>query len=155
MKAKTTLKDNVQIVVRGPDGTVKHASVHNTMGAAGLEGTAEQLLDTPSLYVVPGWMAIGEGVPTGFGLTDKLGDELPVGGTTLGRIAFTTKTRTGAVVTMVGDWGAGEAEGVITEAGLFDVVTPDTLNMWAGTNFPAINVGALDTLQITWTITVS
>jgi len=143
MKAKTTIKDNVHIVLRNPDGTIKHESTHNTVTTAGKVGTADQILEAPSLPK-PGWMAIGTGSPTG----TLLGAEID-------RNALTSKTRDGAVVTMVGDWAAGDGTGAITEAGIFDVVTDDTVNMWCSAEFGAINKAAGDTLQITWTFTVS
>jgi hypothetical protein len=90
------------------------------------------------------WMAVGTGTPAATLL-----------GTELDRNALTSKTRSGAVLTMVGDWAAGDATGAITEAGLFDVVTANTVNMWCSSSFSVINKGASDTLKITWTITIS
>lgn len=135
------IKDNVHIVLTGPDGKIKHESKHNTVTSAGLAGAADQILASPTLPKV-GWMAIGTGTPAPTLL-----------GTEIDRNAFTTKTRSSAVVTMVGDWAAGDGTGTITEAGIFDVVTANTINMWASTSFGAITKGALDTLKITWTLT--
>lgn len=143
MKAKTTIKDNVHIVLRNPDGSIKHESTHNTVTTAGKQGVADQILASPTLPKV-GWMAIGTGTP---GAT-LLGVELD-------RNALTSKTRSGAIVTMVGDWAAGDGTGTITEAGIFDVVTANTVNMWASASFGAITKAAGDTLQITWTLTVA
>jgi len=140
---EVTLKDNVHIILRDPDGNIKHESVHNTVTAAGKNGIADQILTTPTLPK-PGWMAIGTGSP---GAT-LLGAEID-------RNALTSKTRSGAIVTMVGDWAAGDGTGAITEAGIFDVVTANTVNMWVSASFTAINKAAADTLQITWTLTVS
>jgi hypothetical protein len=150
MKANAVLKDNVHIVVRGPDGEIKHDSTHNTICVAAQKGVAENLLASPSGYPKPGWMAIGTSTPTGTTETDKLGGEV-------GRNALTSKTRTGAVVTMVGDWAAGDPAGtnILTEAGIFDVVTANTVKMWCSASFGAITKAPLDTLQITWTLTVS
>jgi hypothetical protein len=142
MKAKTTLKDNVHIVLRGSDGKVKHESTHNTVTTAGKAGVADQILASPTLPKV-GWMAIGTGSPAATLL-----------GTELDRNALTTKTRSGAIITMVGDWAAGDGTGTLTEAGIFDVVTANTVNMWASASFGAIVKAAGDTLQITWTLTV-
>lgn len=143
MKAKTVLKDNVHIVLKGPDGKIKHESVHNTVTTAGKNGVADQILASPTLPKA-GWMAIGTGSPASTLL-----------GTEIDRNALTSKTRSGAVVTMVGDWAAGDGTGTITEAGIFDVVTANTVNMWASASFGAITKAAGDTLQITWTLTVS
>jgi hypothetical protein len=87
-------------------------------------------------------MGIGTGTPSGSAL-----------GTELDRNALTSKTRSGAVVTMVGDWAAGDGTGAITEAGTFDASSSG--NMWMSTTFSVVNKGASDTLQITWTLTFS
>lgn len=140
-KKEIAIKDNVRIILRGPDGKIKHESVHNTVTTAGKEGAADQILASPTLPKV-GWMAIGTGTPAATLL-----------GTEIDRNAFTTKTRSGAIVTMVGDWAAGDGTGTITEAGIFDVVTANTVNMWASASFGAITKAAGDTLKITWTLT--
>jgi len=121
-------------------------NIHNTVTTAGLQGVADQVLLTPSLPKV-GWMELGTGT----------------GGTTLlnayiasSRVAFTTKTRgANAIVTVVGDFAAGTGTGTVTEAGCFDVVTQNTVNMWMYASFTAIPKGASDTLKITWTLTVA
>jgi hypothetical protein len=140
-KDGVAIKDNVKIVLKGPDGKVKHSSVHNTVTTAGKEGAADQILASPSLSK-PTHMAIGTGSPA----ATLLGSELD-------RNALTSKLRSGAVVTMVADWAAGDGTGAITEAGLFDIATANTVNMWASASFSVVNKAAADTLQITWTLT--
>jgi len=140
-KDGVAIKDNVKIVLKGPDGKVKHSSVHNTVTTAGKEGAADQILASPSLSK-PTHMAIGTGSPAATLL-----------GTELDRNALTSKLRSGAVVTMIADWAAGDGTGAITEAGLFDIATANTVNMWASASFAVVNKAAADTLQITWTLT--
>ena len=135
------IKDNVRIVLRGPDGKIKHESVHNLVTAAGLAGAADQILAAPTLNK-PTHMAIGTGTPA----ATLLGAEID-------RNALTSKTRLGSVVTMVADWAAGDGTGAITEAGVFDIVTANTVNMWMSASFAVVNKLAADTLQITWTLT--
>ena len=89
-------------------------------------------------------MAIGTGAPA----ATLLGVEAA-------RVAFTSKLRSGAIVTMVGDFPAGTGTGAITEAGCFDVVTANTVNMHLSSSFAAINKLAADSLSITWTLTIS
>ena len=138
------IKGQLDIKLFDESGKLKdHREKHNTVTTAGLYGLLDQALASPTLEKV-GWMAIGEGTPA----ATLLGDEID-------RNALTSKTRTDAVITMVGDWAAGDATGAITEAGLFDVVTADTVNMWCSSTFDVINKGASDTLQITWTLTIS
>jgi hypothetical protein len=113
----------------------------NTVTTAGKAGIADQVLTSPTLGK-PTHMAIG----TGTGGTTALTTELD-------RNALTSKTRSGAVVTMQGDWAAGDGTGAITEAGTFDASS--TGNMWMYTSFSVVNKGASDTLQIVWTLTIS
>ena len=135
-----TLKENVKIVLRGPDGEVKDTrEIKNTVTTAGKNGAADQILASPSLGK-PTHMGIGTGTPGATAL-----------GTELDRNALTSKNRSGAVVTMVGDWAAGDGTGAITEAGLFDAAS--TGNMWCSQSFSVVNKAAGDTLQITWTLT--
>ena len=135
------IKDNVRIVLRGPDGKIKHESVHNLVTTAGLAGAADQILAAPTLNK-PTHMAIGTGTPA----ATLLGAEID-------RNALTSKTRLGSVVTMIADWAAGDGTGAITEAGVFDIATANTVNMWMSASFAVVNKLAADTLQITWTLT--
>jgi len=136
------ISENVHIVLRGPDGKIKaERFVKNTVTTAGKNGAADQILAAPSL-VKPGWMAIGTGTPA----ATLLGAEIS-------RVALTSKTRATNVVTMQGDWAAGVGTGAITEAGTFDVVTANTVNMWMSNSFAVINKLAADTLSISWTLT--
>lgn len=128
------------IEVRGPDGVLKQRFVKNTVTTAGKQGVADQILASPSLSKMT-HMAIGTGTPSSTAL-----------GTELDRNAFTSKTRSGAVVTVVGDWAAGDGTGTLTEAGTFDASSSG--NMWMSTTY-AVTKAAADTLKITWTLTVS
>ncbi len=139
-------ESNVLVQLVGPHGHLKdERRIHNTVTTAGKYGAAAQVLDTPDLDL-PGWMELGEGT----GGTTKLNDYIASS-----RVALTSKTRTNAIVTMVGDWAADVGTGAITEIGVFDVVTEDTVNMWMYTSFSVVNKGALDTLSATWTLTFS
>jgi len=135
------MKGRVTLTLRGPDGTVKVVRRANTVAAGGKAGAADQILAAPTLPKM-GWLAVGTGTP---GAT-LLGAEIA-------RVAFTSKLRTVAVVTIVGDLAAGVGTGAITEAGTFDVVTANTVNMWMSSSFSVINKGALDSLSVSWTLT--
>lgn len=133
---------HVSIILRDEFGVIKQRrAIYNTVETAGKAGIADQILASPTL-TKPGWMAIG----TGTGGTTSLNTELD-------RNALTTKTRSGAVVTMVGNWAAADGTGAITEAGIFDAVSSG--NMWTYSSFTVINKGASDTLEIDWTLTIS
>ncbi len=138
------LEDNVEIFLYGPNERLKqYESVHNTVTTAGKNGLADQALLSPTLSK-PTYMAVGTGSPA----STLLGAETD-------RNALTTKTRSNAVITMVGDWAAGDATAALTEAGVFDVVTANTVNMWMSASFSVVNKAASDTLSISWTLTVS
>lgn len=144
VKDTFSIKGHLDIKVFGQNGALKDSrSIHNTVKNAGLYGLLDQCVASPSLAKV-GWMAIGTGTPA----ATLLGAEID-------RKALTSKTRSNAVLTMVANWAAGDGTGTITEAGLFDVVTANTVNMWCSSSFTGIAKGATDTLQITWTITIS
>ncbi len=141
---ETILKWNMHIELFGKNGKKKDERfIHNTVTTAGKAGFADQVLASPTLAKM-GWMAIGTSSPGATLL-----------GTETARVAFTSKTRSSAVVTVVGDYAAGTGTGAITEAGTFDVVTANTVNMWMSASFAAINKGASDTLKITWTLTTT
>ena len=142
LKSHGRVESNVLIRLFGPDGRLKEERrIHNTVTTAGKNGAADQVLASPTLGK-PTHMAIGTGTPTGTAL-----------GIELDRNAFTTKTRATNVVTMVGDWAAGDGTGALTEAGTFDAGAAG--NMWMSSSFSVINKGAADTLKITWTLTFS
>lgn len=129
-------------VLRDEDGNVKEVREQtNTVTTQGLYGIADNLLASPSLGK-PTHMGIGTGTPA----ANALGSELD-------RNALTSKTRNNAVLSMVGDWAAGDGTGAITEAGIFNAASAG--NMWLSTSFAVINKGANDTLSITWTLTIS
>lgn len=136
------LKYTLHAVLRDAEGRVKQEQkIHNTVTTAGKNAIADQLLASPTLGK-PTHMGIGTGSPS----TNSLGSELD-------RNALTSKTRSGAVVTMVGNWAAGDGTGAITEAGVFDASSSG--NMHLSTSFSVINKAANDTLEITWTLTIS
>lgn len=74
-------------------------------------------------------------------------------GTEVSRVALTTPTASGAVVTYVATFPAGSATGALTEAGIFNASTAGT--MQCRTVFPVVNKGVDDGMSITWQVTVS
>lgn len=135
---------NMHLVLKDENGKVKDERfVHNTVTTAGKNGIADQILASPGLAKM-GWMAVGTGTP---GAT-LLGAEIA-------RVAFTSKTRNTNVITSVGDFPAGTGTGAITEAGTFNIVTANTVDMWMSASFSVINKGTLDSLSVTWTLTIN
>lgn len=114
---------------------------NNTVTTVGKSHVADQLSSTPGEAAMS-HMAIGTGTPGATAL-----------GVELDRNALTSRTDSGAVVTYVGNWAAGDGTGAITEAGIFNAASSGT--MLCSASFTVINKGASDTLQITWTLTIS
>lgn len=133
----------VRLELIDANGNIKEVRIANTVTTAGKNGAADQILAAPTL-IKPGWMAIGTGSPA----ATLLGAEVA-------RVAFDSKLRATNVVTMIATFAAGTGTGAITEAGTFDVVTANTVNMWMSASFSVINKAAADLLVITWTLTFS
>ena len=129
------------VTLRGPDGAVKETRTANTVTTAGKNAIIDQLIASPTLGK-PTHMAVGTGTPSATAL-----------GAELDRNALTSKTRSSNVLTMQGDWAAGDGTGAITEAGVFDASS--TGNMHLSASFSVVNKGASDTLSIVWTLTGS
>ena len=149
VKMKDGIQDKVQIKGKfhlqlfDKDGKLKDERLlENTVPANGLAHIADQL--AAKAQAAMGWMAIGTGTPS----ATLLGAELD-------RNALTSKTSSTNVVTYVGDWAAGDGTGALIEAGIFNVVTANTITMLCSASFPVVNKGAADTLAITWTLTAS
>lgn len=137
---------NVKVELFDEFGKLKqNVEVHNTVMNAGLYGIMEQLMVAPSLTKA-GWMEVG----TGTGGTTKL--NAYVAGS---RTAFGTLSRANGVVTMITTFIPTVGTGALTEAGVFDVVTENTVNMWMYTTFATVNKLAADSLVLTWTLTLT
>lgn len=133
---------NVCIELFDKNGKLKiKREIHNTTTTAGKNHIADQLSSSPGESAMS-HMAVGAGTPS----ATALGSELD-------RNALTSRTDSGAVVTYVGNWAAGDGTGAITEAGIFNNSSGGT--MLCSASFDAVNKAAGDTLQITWTLTIS
>ncbi len=137
---------NVHITLRGPDGEVKEErDVHNLITTVGRNAIIERLDSSPTTGQ-PTHMAIGTG-----GGGPAAGDTALT--TELDRNALTSNTSAANVLTMVGDWAAGDGTGAITEAGVFNASSGPSL--WSRAVFSVINKAAGDTLSFTWTYTLT
>lgn len=148
MNERISIKGVIHGVLRDEFGNIKEEkSFKNTTKNPALYALVDQMLATPG-YVgytaKPGWMAVGTGSPA----ATLLGAEIA-------RVALNSpKTVSGAVLTMVGVFGAGTGTGTLTEAGVFDVVTANTAYMHCCGTI-AFTKGASDSLTLTWTWTIS
>ena len=93
-------------------------------------------------------MAVGTGTTAAALANTTLGTELV-------RQVLTTSggTVAGAVVTFATTYAAGTATGAITEAAILNASSAGT--MLARTVFSVVNKGALDTMTISWAVTIS
>lgn len=152
MKAKTMPEDqtqpedNVLIQLYDQDGNLKEEqTTHNLVTTAGKNAIASRLASSPG-SAVPTHMAIGTGTTAANAADTTLVTEID-------RNALTSNTATTNVLTMVGNWAAGDGTGAITEAGVLSAASGGTLFVRAV--FSVINKAAGDTLAITWALTVS
>ena len=129
------------------DGVLRETrEVENLIVTTGRDAIIERLDSTPTT-AVPSHMAVGTGSAAPAAANTTLGAEID-------RNALTSSTSAGGVLTMVANWAAGDAtNAAIAEAGVFNNVTGGT--MYSRATFAAINKGANDTLQITWTYTLT
>jgi hypothetical protein len=134
----------VAIKVFDKNGVLKQEqNIKNLVVTSGKEFIAAAMVGTPTQM---SHMAVGAGTSAAAAGDTNLGSEL-------GRVALTSDTSSGAVVTYVGDFPAGTGTGAVTEAGLFNDPTGGV--MLCRTVFAVVNKGADDAMSITWQITVS
>ena len=139
------LKGRVAMVLRDKDGNVKdEQEIRNLVVDSGLDFIASRMKDTTDAAM--SHMAIGSGTAAAAAGDTALGTEL-------GRVALTSTTVTNNEVAYVATFGAGTGTGAVTEAGLLNASSNG--DMLCRTVFSVVNKAADDSLQITWTITVS
>jgi hypothetical protein len=134
----------VQIKLFNADGSLKEEkTIKNLVVTVGKTWIAGRMVGTPTAM---SHMAVGSGSTAAAAGDTTLGSSL-------GRVALTSSTSSGAVATFVASFGAGTGTGAVTEAGIFNDVSAGT--MLCRTVFSVVNKGAADGMTITWNITVS
>lgn len=139
----------VSFVLTDATGQVKEQQDHNLVVNAGLAYIASRMKDATA--AVMSHMAVGVGTTAAAGGQTALVTESA-------RVALTSSTIVTTSVAndsiqYVATFAPGSGTNALTEAGLFNAASAGT--MLARTVFPVINKGALDTLTITWKITVA
>jgi len=135
---------NVQIQLFNKDGSVKESrEIRNLVVTTGKEFIAARMVGTPTEM---SHMAIGASSTAAAAGNTALGAEL-------GRVALSSDTAVGVVVTYVASFPAGTGTGAVVEAGIFNASSGGT--MLCRTVFSVVNKGVDDAMSITWTITVS
>ena len=127
------------------NGTVVQ-EVKNMVVTAGKEWIASRMQGVVDGVMTH--MAVGTGTVAAAAANTTLGTELA-------RQALTTSggVVAGAVITYASTYAAGTGTGAITEAGILNASSAGTL--LARTVFGVINKGALDTMTISWAVTIS
>ena len=120
--------------------------IDNLVVTAGKGFVASRMIGTSAGVMTH--MAVGTGT------TDPAAGDTALETQVGSRKAFTTSASvSGAVVTYVCAFSAGEGTGALTEAGIFNASSSGT--MLCRTEFNVVNKGASDSMTITWTVTVS
>ena len=118
--------------------------VNNLVVTDGKEYVASRMKDATATAM--SHMAIGSGSTAAAAGDSALGSQL-------GRVALTSTTVSGAVVTYLATFPAGTGTGAVTEAGILNASSSGDL--LCRTVFSVVNKGASDSMTITWTVTVS
>jgi hypothetical protein len=146
MEDKLKMRGDVDIVLRGPDGQIKETrNIENLVVSAGLTFIASRMGGTSAS--VMSHMALGSGTTAAAaGQTDLV--------SILGsREALDSSTPSSNTIVYVSSFEAGDATGAVTEAGIFNASSGGT--MLCRTVFSVVNKAADDTMQVTWTITLT
>jgi len=141
-------KGTLSLVLTDEFGNVKQQDEHNLVVSTGLAYIASRMKDATATAM--SHMAVGSGQAAAAAGDTSL--------TELGRVALTSTTIvttsvTNDAVQYVATFAAGTGTGAITEAGIFNASSAGT--MLCRTVFAVINKGSLDTLTITWKVTVA
>lgn len=142
-------KGVVELTLLDEAGNVKETKTHNLVVNTGLAYIASRMKDTTEGVMTH--MAIGSGTTAAAAADTALGSQLAR--VVLDSTTIVTTTVVGDSVQYVSTFAAGTGTGAVTEAGLFNASSAGT--MLCRTVFPVINKGALDTLVITWKVTVA
>lgn len=145
MKDSLKLKGAVSLVVRDKNGNIKQEQkAKNLIVDTGLNFICDRMKDDETAMT---HMALGSGTTAAAAGDTSLGTQLG------SRNTLTSTTVTNNEIVYVADFSAGDATGSVTEAGIFNAASAGT--MLCRVVFSAVNKAADDTLQITWTISLS
>lgn len=140
-----TAQGKLLIELIGPDGEVKYSEeIKNLIVNTGLYWFAKKLAGESTNEM--------SHIAVGTSSTSASASQTTLVGSELGRVAMDSKIRTTNQVVMVATFGAGVATGTLNEAAIFDGSSGTTMLsrvVFSG----AVNKGASDSFQVTWTIT--
>lgn len=145
LKETPKASGTLDIVLRDKDGKIKdQRTVKNLVVTTGVNYIADRMADAAESAM--SHMAVGTGTTAAAAGDTALG-------TQSGIVALTSTTQTNEDVVYVATFGAGTGTGALTEAGIFNAASSGT--MLCRTVFSEVNKSASDSLQITWTVTIS
>jgi len=145
MKDSLKLTGAVSLVLRDKDGNVKQTKeAKNLIVDTGLNFICDRMKDDETAMT---HMALGSGTTAAAAGDTALGTQLG------SRVSLTSSTVTNNQIVYVCSFPAGSGTGAVTEAGIFNAASAGT--MLCRVVFSEVNKSADDTLQITWTISLS
>jgi hypothetical protein len=146
-----SLKTNgtLELKLLDAEGNVKEQYEHNLVVNSGLAYIISRMSGTAQ--TVMSHMAVGTGSLAAAAADTALGSQ--IARVALDSSTIVTTTVTNDSVQYVATFAAGTGTGAITEAGIFNDASVGT--MLCRTVFAVINKGTLDTLVITWKVTVA
>ena len=140
------IKDNVEILLFGPDGKLKERrTAHNLVVTVGKNWIAQRIDDDTDPADM-GWMACGTGSTAAV-----------IGDTTLetetARVVLSGTTVASATTTYAATFPAGTGTGALTELGILNASSAGVL--LARVTFAVVNKLAADTLAINWGVSAT
>ena len=145
---KLKLAGKLSVVLKDSNGKVKeNREIPNLVVNSGLAFIISRMKDATDS--VMSHMAVGTDNTAAAAAQTALLSELD-------RVALDSTTITGSnneKIEYVATFGPGDGTGALTEAGIFNAAAAGT--MLCRTTFLVINKAASDTMEITWTITLS
>ena len=144
----------VSFVLTDENGNIKQQQETNLVVSTGLAFIAQSMLKTTTNSpIAMTHMAVGTGAVAAAAANTALGAEVASARVALTSATNVTTTVTNDAVQYVATFNPGVGTAALTEAGIFNAASAGT--MLCRTVFSVINKGALDTLTITWKVTVA
>lgn len=145
LKETPKASGELKIVLRDENGNIKdERQVKNLVVTTGVNYIADRMADAAESAM--SHMAVGTGTTAAAAGDTALQTQNAI-------VALTSTTQTNDDVVYVATFGAGTGTAALTEAGIFNAASSGT--MLCRTVFSAVNKGANDSLEITWTVTIS
>ena len=139
------IKGNLEVVLLDENGTQKdYRKVNNLVVAVGKDVIAARLLG--NTLAVMSHMAVGTSSTAAATSQTALGGEI-------GRVALDSSVRSTNTITYVATFPAGTGTGSLAEAGILNAAS--TGNMLCRTTFSTVTKAAVDTIVVTWNVTVA